>query len=154
MATSAAAKANNAVYRLSGDTDYWEGTGTFTGTPSNLVITSMTPISASGIDYSGGRFNFAFTGKYLVIITQSGDCTNTRTDWYQEVTIRLKELGSSVFTPFTFKTLPPSGTWSMENTTSNIIEVKSGDLWTPVVNMTALGSTTNGLFRVKIKKVI
>jgi hypothetical protein len=153
-ASGAQDTANTANSRLAGDQDYFEGTGTFTGTPSNLVVSSITVVNSQGINYAAGYFNFSYLGKYLITLTQSGDCVNTRTDWYQEVTIRMKEVVGNVFVPLTFKTIPPSGTWNMENTNSNIIDVVGGNQWKPVINMTTLGSTTNGVFRIKIKKII
>lgn len=153
-ASGAQDTANVANQRLAGEQDYFEGTGTFTGTPSNLVVSSITVVSNQGINYTAGYFNFSYLGKYLVTITQNGDCINTRTDWYQEVTIRMKEVIGNVFVPFTFKSIPPSGTWNIENTNSNLLTVVGGNQWKPVINMTALGSTNNGTFRIKIKKVV
>lgn len=154
LAQGAAGAAQNAVGRLAGDNDYFEGTGTFTGTPSGLLIASITTLSAVGINYTAGYFNFSYLGKYLVHITQMGDCVNNRSDWYQEVTMGIKDVISGVTVPLTFKSIPPSGTWNMENSGTNIIDVVGGSQWKPRVNMTANGSTTNGQFRIKIKKVV
>lgn len=154
LANSAAAAALSANDRLAGEQDFFEGVGTFTGTPSNFIVSSITVVSNQGINYTAGYFNFSYLGKYLVIITQGGDCVNARSDWYQEVTIRMKEVIGNTFVPFTFKSIPPSGTWNMENTSSNILTVVGGNQWKPVINMTANGSTTNGTFRIKIKKVV
>ena len=153
-ANSALAGANAANSRLAGDQDYFEGAGVFTGTPSNLLVSSITPVTAIGINYTAGYFNFSYLGKYLVVITQGGDCINTRSDWYQEVRIGIKEVVGGQVVPVTFKSIPPSGTWNMENTNTNIIDVVGGNQWKPIINMTALGSTINGNFRIKIKKLV
>lgn len=153
IASNALATAQNAVDRLEGDQDFFEGTGVFTGTPSNF-LPSITTVNSQGISWTGTYFNFSYLGKYLVTITQNGDCVNSRTDWYQEVTIRLREGIGMKFEPFTFKSIPPSGTWNMETTSCNIIQVESGNQWRPVINMTANGSTSNGSFRIRIKKMV
>lgn len=154
IAANANNAAANAVGRLAGDDNYFEGTGVFTGTPSGLLITSITPIVSQGIDFNAGYFNFSYLGKYFIHITQMGDCINTRSDWYQEVSIGIKDVISGVTVPLTFSRIPPSGTWNVENSGANIIGVVGGSQWKPRINMITGGSTTNGQFRIKIKKVI
>lgn len=153
-ANTANTTANSAISRLAGNDDYYEGTIAFTGTPNNFLPTSITTVSSTGITWNGGNFVFPTTGRYLVTLALSGDCNNARTDWYQEVIVRMREVVNNISEAIIFKSIPPSGIFNMESTGTVLITVAPGSQWRPFINLTPNGSTTNGLVRIRIKKVV
>ena len=154
-ANNAAAVANVAINRLEGDDHFFYGEYSFTGQPNNLIVPYFASIVRNGIDYSAGFFNFPYLGVYAVQTILTGDCVNSRTDWYMEVTTILRPNNNPASDIFCSGVrLPPSGTWNQQQSGVALVNVKAGDKWRPIINMTPNGTTSNGRLKVFVKKVV
>lgn len=145
----------NLSARMNGDSHYFFGEFTFTGTPSNLVVPSFTNVAGAGIDYNSGWLNFGYLGVYLFHVELTGSCANSRSDWYQEVSVFTQNQGApSSIQGMIFNRLPPSGTWNMQSEGDALVAVNGGDRWQLLINTTALGVVSAGKVVLRVKKVV
>jgi hypothetical protein len=155
-ASTAQATAQNATSRLAGDNDYFIGAWPLTNTAdTDNLPSTMVDEGSQGItwDNTNKKFNFSYLGWYAITIETGGDILNTRTDWYQEFSVLIKQ--NSVIQQRVDLNIPPTMTKNIRTHFTGLIKVELGDIiqvFTRHQTGGMLQSPVNGYIR--IKKVI
>ena len=148
-ASTAQTQANNAVARLGGDGDFFDGTASFT-TATDTPVAVFATSTGQGISYGSGYFNFSYPGYYLVTFSITGICNSATSG---EVYTYFKDSITPNIQGMTFVT-QQSGNRNMIANTSVLVDIKSGERWTPYLNLNGCTIVGTANLRVKIKKVI
>jgi hypothetical protein len=154
-ANTALSTAQNSVDRLAGDADFFMGACNIVTKTSEHIVDALNGTGSQGITYDNvaKKFNFSYLGWYLIELTSDGELNNSRTDWYQEWSMYVKQNGVSVNQPTL--TIPPSMIKNIRHQCHFLIKVALNDVITIAYQNTVNGTILGGaLLKVKVKKVI
>ena len=88
---------------------------------------------------------------YAINIESSGDCVNSRTDWYQELQLKPEINGISL--GGIDVRVPPSGTWNIRGNATPYIYLATSDVLKLYVQIVANGTLSSASGKVTIKLV-
>ena len=115
------------------------------------IITSITDVASEGITQSGGTFTVPKSGMYAINLESSGDCVNSRTDWYQELQLKCEINGIS-FGGIDVR-VPPSGTWNIRGNATPYVYIATSDVLKLYVQITPNATLSGATGKINIKLV-
>ena len=132
--------------------NYYVGKFSLPSAPTTkTIITSITGVASNGITQSGGTFTVPKSGMYAINLESSGDCVNSRTDWYQEFHLKY-EINGINFGGIDVR-VPPSGTWNIRGNATPYIYLATSDVLKLYVQIIANGTLSSASGKVAIKLV-